>query len=228
MDKTISGCVMLILLALSSACSTAPDTNMMQTAPQEEQEELTIATQTLLPVIEYPTENTVPAETPIMQEQALVLSSPLITALDMINPRFTCAGENISPPLEWNITPEGTKSLALVVDDVDAPGGLFVHWVLFNIPADRREIPQAVPRDETVEGIGVQGMNDAGKTGYFGPCPPAGPPHRYYFRLYALDTRLFLNAGIAKSDLEKAMEGHILGQSEFFASYQRVIQKSGG
>ncbi len=158
----------------------------------------------------------------------MTLSSPLIEAGASIDSQFTCSGSNYSPPLQWSGIPQGTMSFALIVEDPDAPSGNFVHWVLFNIPADRVELPQGVTGDEIVEGIGVQGKNGAGKTGYTGPCPPEGTPHRYFFKIYALDTRLFLPAGSQKSDLEKGMQGHILAQAEFFATFQRTKGAGGG
>lgn len=135
--------------------------------------------------------------------------------------QYSCDGENISPPLEWSGVPDAAQSLALIVDDPDAPAGIWVHWVLYNIPVERVSLPEDVSRDANVEGIGDQGINDFGRTGYGGPCPPRGSSHRYYFKLYALDTRLELKIGTKKGQLEAAMLGHILAQAQLMGRYQR-------
>ena len=134
---------------------------------------------------------------------------------------YTCDSDNVSPPLAWSGAPTGTKSLALIVDDPDAPMGTWVHWVLFDIPASLSSLPEAVDRTPTVQGIGTQGKNDFGKTGYGGPCPPRGKPHRYFFKLYALDMALNLKAGASKAEVEKAMRGHILAQGLLIGTYSR-------
>lgn len=136
--------------------------------------------------------------------------------------QHTCSGRNISPQISWGDVPEGTRSFVLILDDPDASAGVWTHWIAYNIPGGQRELPariDAVPRlpDGT-----MQGVNDFRKIGYGGPCPPAGHgPHRYFFKLYALDDRLDLEPGANKRDLERAMEGHVLGQAEFMARYQR-------
>lgn len=134
--------------------------------------------------------------------------------------KYTCDGENISPPLKISDVPEGTKSLVLMMDDPDVPksvrpDGVWDHWLVWNIPAETIEIP------EGKEPAGVVGKNTGGKFGYQGSCPP-DKEHRYFFKLYALDTMLELSAGTAtKKDLEKAMEGHIIGQTELMGRYNR-------
>jgi Raf kinase inhibitor-like YbhB/YbcL family protein len=138
----------------------------------------------------------------------------------MIPSRFTCDGEDISPALEWESLPEGTKSLALICDDPDAPVGTWVHWVYYNIPADSKGLPEKVETDENPQCGGSQGRSDFGSIGYGGPCPPGGT-HRYFFKLYALDTILELEPGASKNELLKAMEGHILEQTEFMGKYSR-------
>ena len=135
--------------------------------------------------------------------------------------QFTCDGSDISPPLVWTAPPERTESFALVMDDPDAPRGTFVHWVLYDLPASERELPQDVPRQRMLPSGARQGHNDFGKVGYGGPCPPAGSLHRYYFRLYALDTRLDLKAGATRAQLDRAVRGHVLAQAELMARYQR-------
>jgi len=127
---------------------------------------------------------------------------------------FTCDGDDVSPPLAISEAPENTKSLALVCDDPDAPVGTWDHWVVFNIPADTKEIAKATDPQ------GTGGKNSWGRTGYGGPCPPSGV-HRYFFKLYALDTELDLAEGSGKGEVEQAMEGHILVQAELMGKYQR-------
>jgi len=138
----------------------------------------------------------------------------------MIPKQYTCDGADVSPPLSWTSVPEGTKTIALICDDPDAPMGTWVHWVLFNLPADVKELPENVPTQMTLETGGVQGTNDFGNIGYGGPCPPGGT-HRYYFKLYALDTQINLQAGATKRDLLKAMEGHTLAEGQLMGKYRR-------
>ena len=138
----------------------------------------------------------------------------------MIPAKYTCDGEDISPPLKWNAVPEGTKSISLISDDPDAPMGTWVHWVLFNLPADTKELKENIPPDETLPNGAKQGTSDFGRIGYGGPCPPGGT-HRYFFKIYALDVELNLQAGARKRDLLKAMEGHILGQGQLMGKYKR-------
>ena len=133
----------------------------------------------------------------------------------------SCQGEDRSPPLAWSEIPVHTRSLALVADDPDAPRGTYVHWVLFNLPADAIELAAGVPRSPELPSGARQGTNDAGQVGYRGPCPPPGSPHRYYFRLYALDCALNLAPGSARSDLDGAMAGHILAETSLMGTFQR-------
>ena len=135
--------------------------------------------------------------------------------------RFTCDGENISPKLEWSQPPTGTESLALISDDPDAPGGMWVHWVIFNIPPDKTGLVEGVPKSEVLSDGSVQGMTDFGRVGYGGPCPPPGRPHRYFFKIYALYSTLDLSAGATKEDVESAMQGHILAKGELMGLYGR-------
>lgn len=138
----------------------------------------------------------------------------------MIPKNHTCDGANSSPPLAWDTAPEKTKTLALIVDDPDAPGGTWVHWVVFNLPAGARELPENVPAQESIAGGGRQGTNDFHKVGYGGPCPPGGA-HRYYFKLYALDAELSLDSSATKDQLLKAMTGHVLAEGQLMGRYQR-------
>lgn len=134
--------------------------------------------------------------------------------------KFTCDGPDVSPALSWSDPPAGTKSLAIIADDPDAPGGTWVHWVLYDLPADTRKLPEAVAKDRELPNGALQGRNDFGKIGYNGPCPPRGSAHRYFFKLYALDSKTGLKAGATKGDLEHAMKGHVLGQAQFIGKYQ--------
>jgi Raf kinase inhibitor-like YbhB/YbcL family protein len=133
----------------------------------------------------------------------------------------TCEGEDTSPPLKWTAPPGGTQSLALVCDDPDAPRGTWVHWVLYNLPKETVELNPGVPAVPELPSGARQGRNDSGGVGYMGPCPPPGKPHRYFFRLYALDISLSLPAGASKADLERAMDQHILGQGTLMGTYER-------
>ena len=138
----------------------------------------------------------------------------------MIPSKYTCDGADISPPLQWDAVPEGTKSIALISDDPDAPMGTWVHWVLFNLPAEAGELPENVPPDKNLPGGAKQGTNDFRRIGYGGPCPPGGT-HRYFFKIYALDTELDLPAGARKKELLKEMEGHILAEGRLIGKYKR-------
>jgi Raf kinase inhibitor-like YbhB/YbcL family protein len=135
--------------------------------------------------------------------------------------KYTCDGEDISPPLKWGSIPQGAKSLALICDDPDAPAGTWVHWVLYDLPATVAELPERVPMTETIPNGGKQGINDFKRVGYGGPCPPRGGPHRYFFKLYALDAELQLKAKATKKELVRAMEGHILAEGQLMGTYKR-------
>jgi Raf kinase inhibitor-like YbhB/YbcL family protein len=135
--------------------------------------------------------------------------------------QHTCQGENSSPDLKWSAPPEGTKSLALIVDDPDAPAGTWVHWVLWNLPPTLRGLPEGIATNESLPDGTRQGVNDFKRIGYGGPCPPPGKAHRYFFKLYALDSSLELQASSTKAQLERAMQKHILEQAELVGTYQR-------
>ena len=134
--------------------------------------------------------------------------------------QYTCDGEDVSPPLQWGAVPEGTKSLAVISDDPDAPMGTWVHWVVFNIPPEATELPENVPPDSVLPNRAVQGTNDFHRIGYGGPCPPSGT-HRYFFKIYALDTTMDLDSGATKAEIEDAMDGHILDEGELAGKYSR-------
>lgn len=135
--------------------------------------------------------------------------------------QFTCSGEDRSPAVDWNGAPAGTKSFALIADDPDAPGGTWVHWVIFNIPGSAHELPGGMEKKDHPASGARQGQNDFSNIGYNGPCPPPGKTHRYFFKLYALDSELALGPGANKSDVEKAIEGHVLGRAEWMGRFQR-------
>jgi len=139
---------------------------------------------------------------------------------------YTCDGEDVSPPLAWSAPPEGTESLALVIDDPDAPGsGAFTHWVLFDLPPDATALPRDYaagdPRLDAGDPSPREGVNDFGDPQYGGPCPPGGEEHRYVFSLYALDTTLDLESGAAPDAVHAAIEGHVLAEAEVVGTYQR-------
>jgi Raf kinase inhibitor-like YbhB/YbcL family protein len=135
--------------------------------------------------------------------------------------KFTCEGSDCSPPLEWDQVPASAQSLALLVDDPDAPSGTWTHWIVFNLAPGTGGLPEDMPRTQYLPGGARQGLNDFKRLGYGGPCPPAGRPHRYFFRLYALDCVLDLRPGIARVELERAMHGHVLDQGQVMGTYQR-------
>jgi Raf kinase inhibitor-like YbhB/YbcL family protein len=155
------------------------------------------------------------------KNMALNLSSNSFAAGEKIPKQFTCDGEDRSPELHWPAPPSGTKSFALIADDPDAPVGTWVHWVLFNLPPDTSSLPENIPKKDILENGAIQGQNDFGRTGYGGPCPPPGKPHRYFFKLYALDSAVNLKSNATKDDLERAMNGHILAQGEYIGRYGR-------
>jgi Raf kinase inhibitor-like YbhB/YbcL family protein len=165
------------------------------------------------------------AVTPSGQEEAQAMALQLTTSAFLsqgtIPKKFTCDGPDVSPPLAWSGAPQGTQSFALIMDDPDAPVGTWVHWVLYDLPGDTKELPEGVPKQEQHSNGARQGRNDFRKIGYGGPCPPPGKPHRYFFKLYALDKKLDLKAGASKAEAESAMQGHILAQAELIGRYGR-------
>ncbi len=154
---------------------------------------------------------------------ALLLSSSAFTSGSAVPTRFTCDGADVSPPLAWSGVPAGTVSFAVIADDPDAPGGTWLHWVLFNVPGTLAALPEGLAGTGELRQVGGarQGRNDFGKLGYGGPCPPPGRAHRYFFRLYALDTSLPLKAGAARREVEQAMRGHVLGEATLMGTYAR-------
>lgn len=148
------------------------------------------------------------------------LRSTAFTSGELIPRKYTCDGEDISPQLEWGDLPANVQSFALICDDPDAPVGTWIHWVLYNMPAETRVLPEAIPPYADLADSSRHGKNSWGRLGYGGPCPPSGT-HRYFFRLYALDRLLDLAVGASQKQLLQAMEGHILAQAELMGRYTR-------
>jgi hypothetical protein len=151
---------------------------------------------------------------------AIQLTSTAFTQGNPIPAVYTCTDRNISPPLAWSDPPAGTQSFALIMDDPDAPGGTWIHWVLFNLPAAARGLAENVPPGDRLPDGSLSGKNSWGRSGYGGPCPPSGT-HRYFFKLYALDGLLGSSAGANAARLVKAMQGHILGTAELMGTYRK-------
>lgn len=153
----------------------------------------------------------------------MILTSQAFTEGAPIPTKHTCDGPDVSPPLAWSGAPPNAKSFALIMDDPDAPMGTWVHWVLWNLPTSTASLPEGVPKTDTLKAFGgaLQGNNTWPKIGYYGPCPPPGKPHRYFFKLYALDAMLGLKAGATKPDVEKATQGHVLAQAQLMGTYGR-------
>jgi Raf kinase inhibitor-like YbhB/YbcL family protein len=139
----------------------------------------------------------------------------------IIPQQFACGGLDASPDLDWSNAPQKTTSFVLIVEDPDAPGGTWVHWVVYDLPAGIHHLPEGVPKRNDIQGGGRQGDNDFDEHGYSGPCPPPGRPHRYFFRVYALDTFLNLKGRVTKAAVEQAMKGHVLAQGELMGRYDR-------
>lgn len=150
------------------------------------------------------------------------LTSAAFAAQQPIPAKYTGEGADVSPPLQWNGAPAGTKGFALICDDPDAPAGDWVHWVIYDLAPTADGLPEHVaPRDTLPDGA-KQGMNDFGKVGYGGPYPPTGKPHRYFFRLYALDARLLLPPRATKAAVLRAIAGHVLAEAQLMGTYQRA------
>jgi Raf kinase inhibitor-like YbhB/YbcL family protein len=185
-------------------------------------------TPTQSPATSLPEMTEVPVEVPAATEALVTateeavmpfeISSTAFKNGEMIPSKFSCKGSDISPALTWTGAPAGTQSFALIMDDPDAPMGTWVHWVMYNIPASTRELKEAMPIDAKLSDGSIQGYTSAKSTGYHGPCPPSGT-HRYFFKLYALDTMLSLSAKADKKELLAAMEGHILANVELMGTF---------
>lgn len=204
-SKVMARCHYLILFPLVFACSC-----------QNTNRDRTIANQanagTPMPEMSTPAGS---------ENMALGLTSNTFAAGGMIPAKYTCDGENVSPPLSWSGVPANAKALALIADDPDAPGKTWVHWVAYDLPPTLTSLTENIASATDLGGGGKQGMNDFMKIGYGGPCPPSGT-HRYYFKLYALDAKTSLaNPGATRDELLKAMAGHIVAQGQLMGKYRR-------
>ncbi|MCD6424505.1 MAG: YbhB/YbcL family Raf kinase inhibitor-like protein [Anaerolineales bacterium] len=213
MSKQLSILILTCCLALFAAgCAPAPEPAQEPVPVMEEEAvEEVIPTDTSLPPTEEQKSEEADEEEPTMVE--MTLTSPAFAQDEAIPLQFSCDGDDLSPELAWAGVPEGAASLVLIMDDPDAPVGTWDHWLLFDMPPDLEGLAQGST-------AGTEGNNSWNRTGYGGPCPPGGT-HRYFFKLYALDTTLDLPAGTAKGALEAALEGHILGQTELMGTYTR-------
>ena len=153
--------------------------------------------------------------------QAIQMKSSSFQPGGDIPRKYTCDGNDLSPQLSWSGTPAGTRAFALIADDPDAPAGTWVHWVIYDLPADTQELAEALPGAEALTNGAKQGINDFRKVGYGGPCPPPGLPHRYFFKLYALDAPTGLKPRATKQQLLDAIKNHIVGESELMGRYKR-------
>lgn len=152
---------------------------------------------------------------------ALTIKSSAFNEGELMDAKYTCKGENVSPPLSWEGAPSGTKSFALICDDPDAPFMTWVHWVIYEIPANVTKLSEGIAKEDTLSNGAKQGRSNFGTIGYGGPCPPPGGPHRYFFKLYALDAMLNLEPGLDKKALLKKMEGHILEEAQLIGKFKR-------
>jgi hypothetical protein len=155
------------------------------------------------------------------QPVKLIVTSPAFADGKPIPVKYTCQASDLSPPLQWNGAPAGAKSFALICDDPDAPAGTWVHWVIFNLPADAASLSENTAKSATLPNGAAQGLNSFGTIGYGGPCPPAGGAHRYFFKVYALDTVLSSIRRPDKEQLLAAMRGHILAEGQLMGTYRR-------
>lgn len=153
-------------------------------------------------------------------EKLMEIKSPAFENNSIIPSKYTCDGEDISPPLSWSDIPEGTKSLALISDDPDAPAGTWVHWVIYNIPPSVTSLPEGVPTDKKLSNGTLQGITDFKRIGYGGPCPPSGT-HRYFFKLYALNKKVPLDAGATKKQVLDAIKDSVIAECQVVGKYQR-------
>ena len=158
---------------------------------------------------------------PGQQAAKMDLKSTSFEPGGFIPKRFTCQGANVSPALAWSDPPAGTQRFAIIEDDPDAPSGTFVHWLIYDLPATYRKLPEALSGNDQASGGGRQGSNDFSRIGYSGPCPPPGNTHRYFIRLYALDAPTSLPPAATRSELDNAMQGHILARAELMGRFKR-------
>ncbi len=156
----------------------------------------------------------------VKEYKKIILKSSVLKENEIIQEKYSCDGEDVSPHLQWESIPCGTKSFCIIMDDPDAPSGVFTHWIIFNIPSNYMSLPENFPKLPELENGIKQGKNDFNKIGYNGPCPPKNLTHHYRFKIYALDIILNLNSGIKINELMKAIENHILGKGELICIYK--------
>lgn len=153
--------------------------------------------------------------------EQLYLTSPAFRDNDRIPARYTGDGDDMSPPLQWSHAPEGVAEYAVICEDPDAPGGTFIHWVMYNIPPGYDRLDEGIRQEAELDNGAMQGRNDFGNIGYGGPAPPKGKPHHYEFTVYALGEKLNLPPGIARDELVRAMEGHVMAKGKVTGLYGR-------
>ncbi len=152
------------------------------------------------------------------------LTSPAFVHEQVIPRKYTCDGSDVSIPLDWTDPPAGTHAFAVIMDDPDAPRGVFTHWVMYDLPATARELEEGVPKEEELPTGSRQGMNDFNRVGYGGPCPPPGPAHRYFSTVYALSRKTDLRPRATKAQLLEAIRDHVLAQAQIMGRYQRAAK----
>ena len=200
----------ILLLALLAACS-APNASQPPAPLAEEDSSASASTLAAATVTSEPIPTTPTFE----------ISSTGFAQGEVIPDRYACTGDNLSPELSWGEPPAGTESLALIFDDPDAPGGTWVHWVIFNMPVDQQTLPEGIATLAEHPDGSISGSNSWGELGYGGPCPPQGSTHQYIFALYALDAELNLEVGASKQEVLAAMDGHILAETEISGLFSR-------
>lgn len=149
------------------------------------------------------------------------VTSPRFEKGKPIPRKFTCDGDDISPLIRWDGLPKATVSVALLMDDPDAPNGTYTHWIVYNLPADSEGLEEIVPIQKNLDNGAIQGKNDFGKYGYGGPCPPQGETHRYFFKVFALDKKLDQEDGSDRGTLLQSIKGCIIDQGEYMGTYKR-------
>jgi Raf kinase inhibitor-like YbhB/YbcL family protein len=202
---------LLLITVIISGCQSEPASKPANTEPPV----ITLeATKEVEPTVSEPTES----PEPIQSQQEFILTSEVFLEGEPIPSKYACNGDDISPPLAWSGAPSDTDSFVLIMDDPDAPVGIWVHWVLFNILGNATALDVGLPADAELPDGSQQGTNSWGRLGYGGPCPPSGV-HRYFFKLYALDAPLALDESATKEEVLAAMEGHILMETELMGTY---------
>lgn len=232
--KTLVLVVFSLIVAVAAGCAkpAAPSPTTEPPAPTSTSAPVATVAPTATPVptvASAPTATTAPTVTPAPTATSAPVATATVAPFAItsdafdheaaIPVKYTCDGDDISPALAWTDPPDGTQTFALIMDDPDAPGGTWVHWVVYNLPADTRGLPEAVASDADLPG-GVQGKNSWPRDAYGGPCPPSGT-HRYFFTLYAVDTQLALEPGATKAEVLMVVEGHILAETSVMGTYQR-------